>query len=165
MWQAIEKILLSDNSAIVLFFLVIIILLLAHLSNKGVLKWHTEKLTIGASEDERAIIRQQVEWTELEIESLASAEIFSRVNNVNEWRTKYILEKIFDEILQWIIFNHIKDSPEYISIKQEKIWNMTQTLVFREEFRSDEFKDFIYKEVDKIIKRLIFLRRQYGTSR
>lgn len=162
MWQAIEKILLSDNSVIVLFFLVIIILLLAHLSNKGVFKWHTEKLTIGASENERAIIRQQVEWAELEIESLASAEIFS---HVDEWRTKYILEKIFDEILQWIIFNHIKDSPEYISIKQEKIWNMTQTLVFREEFRSDEFKDFIYKEVDKIIKRLIFLRRQYGTSR
>lgn len=162
MWQAIEKILLSDNSATVLFFLVIIILLLAHLSNKGVFKWHTEKLTIGASENERAIIRQQVEWTELEIESLASAEIFS---HVDEWRTKYILEKLFDEILQWIIFNHIKDSPEYISIKQEKIWNMTQTLVVREEFRSDEFKDFIYKEVDKIIKRLIFLRRQYGTSR
>lgn len=162
MWQAIEKILLSDNSATVLFFLVIIILLLAHFSNKGVFKWHTEKLTIGASENERAIIRQQVEWTELEIESLATAEIFS---HVDEWRTKYILEKIFDEVLQWIIFNHIKDSPEYISIKQEKIWNMTQTLVVREEFRSDEFKDFIYKEVDKIIKRLIFLRRQYGTSR
>ena len=162
MWQAIEKILLSDNSATVLFFLVIIILLLAHLSNKGVFKWHTEKLTIGASENERAIIRQQVEWTELEIESLATAEIFS---HVDEWRTKYILEKLFDEVLQWIIFNHIKDSPEYISIKQEKIWNMTQTLVVREEFRSDEFKDFIYKEVDKIIKRLIFLRRQYGTSR
>lgn len=162
MWQAIEKILLSENSATVLFFLVIIILLLAHLSNKGVFKWHTEKLTIGASENERAIIRQQVEWTELEIESLASMEIF---NHVDEWRTKYILEKIFDEVLQWIIFNHIKDSPEYISIKQEKIWNMTQTLVVREEFRSDAFKDFIYKEVDKIIKRLIFLRRQYGTSR
>ena len=162
MWQAIEKILLSDNSAIVLFFLVIIILLLAHFSKKGVFKWHTERLTIGASENERAIIRQQVEWAELEIESLASMEIFS---NVDEWRTKYILEKMFDEILQWIIFNHIKDSPEYISIKQEKIWNMTQTLVVREEFRSDAFKDFIYKEVDKIIKRLIFLRRQYGTSR
>ena len=162
MWQAIEKILLSDNSSIVLFFLVIIILLLAHFSKKGVFKWHTERLTIGASENERAIIRQQVEWAELEIESLASMEIFS---HVDEWRTKYILEKMFDEILQWIIFNHIKDSPEYISIKQEKIWNMTQTLVVREEFRSDEFKDFIYKEVDKIIKRLIFLRRQYGTSR
>ena len=162
MWQAIEKILLSDNSAIVLFFLVIIILLLAHFSKKGVFKWHTERLTIGASENERAIIRQQVEWAELEIESLASMEIFS---HVDEWRTKYILEKMFDEILQWIIFNHIKDSPEYISIKQEKIWNMTQSLVVREEFRSDEFKDFIYKEVDKIIKRLIFLRRQYGTSR
>ena len=160
MWQAIEKILLSDNSATVLFFLVIIILLLAHFSKKGVFKWHTERLTIGASENERSIIRQQVEWAELEIESLASMEIFS---HVDEWRTKYILEKMFDEILQWIIFNHIKDSPEYISIKQEKIWNMTQTLVVREEFRSDEFKDFIYKEVDKIIKRLIFLRRQYGT--
>ena len=111
MWQAIEKILLSDNSVIVLFFLVIIILLLAHLSNKGIFKWHTEKLTIGASENERAIIRQQVEWTELEIESLASAEIFSHVNNVNEWRTKYILEKIFDEILQWIIFKtHLNTS-------------------------------------------------------
>ena len=162
MWQAIEKILLSDNSATVLFFLVIIILLLAHFSNKGVFKWHTEKLTIGASENERAIIRQQVEWAELEIESLAFTEIFS---HVDEWRTKYILEKLFDEILQWIIFNHIKDSPEYISIKQEKIWNMTQTLVVREEFRSEEFKDFIYKEVEKIIKRLVFLRRQYGTSR
>ena len=162
MWQAIEKILLSDNSTIVLFFLIVIMLLLAHFSKKGVFKWHTEKLTIGVSENERAIIRQQVEWAELEIESLAFAERFSRVD---EWRTKFILEKLFDEVLQWIIFNHITDSPEYISIKQEKIWNLTQTFVIKDEFKSEEFKDFIYKEVEKIIKRLVFLRRQYGTSR
>lgn len=162
MWQAIEKVLLSDNSAIVLFFLIVIMLLLAHFSKKGVFKWHTEKLTIGVSENERAIIRQQVEWAELEIESLAFTE---RFNNVNEWRTKFILEKLFDEVLQWIIFNHITDSPEYISIKQEKIWNLTQTFVIKDEFKSEEFKDFIYKEVEKIIKRLVFLRRQYGTSR
>lgn len=162
MWQAIEKILLSDNSAIILFFLIVIMLLLAHFSKKGVFKWHTEKLTIGVSENERAIIRQQVEWAELEIESLAFTE---RFNNVNEWRTKFILEKLFDEVLQWIIFNHITDSPEYISIKQEKIWNLTQTFVIKDEFKSEEFKDFIYEEVEKIIKRLVFLRRQYGTSR
>ena len=162
MWQAIEKILLSDNSTIVLFFLIVIMLLLAHFSKKGVFKWHTEKLTIGVSENERAIIRQQVEWAELEIESLAFTERFSRVD---EWRTKFILEKLFDEVLQWIIFNHITDSPEYISIKQEKIWNLTQTFVIKDEFKSEEFKDFIYKEVEKIIKRLVFLRRQYGTSR
>ena len=162
MWQAIEKILLSDNSAIVLFFLIVIMLLLAYFSKKGVFNWHTEKLTIGVSENERAIIRQQVEWTELEIESLAFTE---RFNHVDEWRTKFILEKLFDEVLQWIIFNHITDSPEYISIKQEKIWNLTQTFVIKDEFKSEEFKDFIYKEVEKIIKRLVFLRRQYGTSR
>lgn len=162
MWQAIEKILLSDNSTIILFFLIVIMLLLAHFSKKGVFKWHTEKLTIGVSENERAIIRQQVEWAELEIESLAFAE---RFNHVDEWRTKFILEKLFDEVLQWIIFNHITDSPEYISIKQEKIWNLTQTFVIKDEFKSEEFKDFIYKEVEKIIKRLVFLRRQYGTSR
>ena len=162
MWQAIEKILLSDNSTIILFFLIVIMLLLAHFSKKGVFKWHTEKLTIGVSENERAIIRQQVEWAELEIESLAFTE---RFNNVNEWRTKFILEKLFDEVLQWIIFNHITDSPEYISIKQEKIWNLTQTFVRKDEFKSEEFKDFIYEEVEKIIKRLVFLRRQYGTSR
>lgn len=162
MWQAIEKILLSDNSTIVLFFLIVIMLLLAHFSKKGVFKWHTEKLTIGVSENERAIIRQQVEWAELEIESLAFTERFS---HVDEWRTKFILEKLFDEVLQWIIFNHITDSPEYISIKQEKIWNLTQTFVIKDEFKSEEFKDFIYKEVEKIIKRLVFLRRQYGTSR
>ena len=162
MWQAIEKILLSDNSTIILFFLIVIMLLLAHFSKKGVFKWHTEKLTIGVSENERAIIRQQVEWAELEIESLAFTE---RFNNVNEWRTKFILEKLFDEVLQWIIFNHITDSPEYISIKQEKIWNLTQTFVIKDEFKSEEFKDFIYEEVEKIIKRLVFLRRQYGTSR
>lgn len=162
MWQAIEKILLSDNSTIVLFFLIVIMILLAHFSKKGVFKWHTEKLTIGVSENERAIIRQQVEWSELEIESLAFTE---RFNHVDEWRTKFILEKLFDEVLQWIIFNHITDSPEYISIKQEKIWNLTQTFVIKDEFKSEEFKDFIYKEVEKIIKRLVFLRRQYGTSR
>ena len=162
MWQAIEKILLSDNSTIVLFFLIVIMLLLAHFSKKGVFKWHTEKLTIGVSENERAIIRQQVEWSELEIESLAFTE---RFNHVDEWRTKFILEKLFDEVLQWIIFNHITDSPEYISIKKKKIWNLTQTFVIKDEFKSEEFKDFIYKEVEKIIKRLVFLRRQYGTSR
>lgn len=162
MWEAIEKLLLSDNAATILFFLIGIIVLLAYFSKKGVFKLHTERLTIGASEDERAIIRQQVEWAELEIQSLSA---LPRFVNVDSWRTKYILERFFDEVLQWVIFNHIKDSPEYISIKQEKIWNMVQMLVEKEEFKSDEFKDFTYKEVEKIIKRLVFLRRQYGASR
>lgn len=158
MWEALSKVLTSSNASTVLLFVIVIIALVAYFGKKGIFKWHTEKLTIGASEDERAIIRQQVEWTELEVESLARMPVF---DGVNEWRTKYILEKLFDEILQWIIFNHIKDSTEYIAIKQEKIWNMTQVLVEREEFQTDEFKDFVFAETEKIIKRLVFLRVKY----
>lgn len=158
MWEAISQVLTSGNATSVLAFLCLFILIVAYFGKKGILKWQTERLTIGASENERAIIRQQVEWTELEIDSLVTRPCFK---DADIWRTRFILSKCFDEVLQWIIFNHIKDSSEYIAIKQEKIWNMVQTLVVREDFQNDEFKFFIYEEVEKIIKRLVFLRHQY----
>ena len=161
MWEFLKSAAENGSLQSVLLFLGVIAVLVAYCGKHGIIKWHTDKVTIGASEAERAVIRQQVEWTELEVQSLARCTWF---DDADQWRTKYILERMFDEILQWIIFNHIKDSDSYISIKQEKLWNMTQMLVEKPEFTSDEFKDFVFNETDKIIKRLVQLRKSYITS-
>lgn len=158
MWETIKAVLTSDNVITILIFLVILILLVAILAKKGIFQFNGKGVQIGGDEDERAIIRQQTEWSQLFISSLRQLPIFE---NSDTYHTLYVLEKAFDEVLSWIVFNHISDSENYISIKQEKVWNLIQTLVMDKKFTTEEFKAVVFENTEVLIKRLVYIRKNY----
>lgn len=158
MWESIGNVLTSNNAIAVLITLLILVIVAAVLAKVGIFQFKGKGVTIGGDEDERAIIRQQTEWTQLFIQSMQQLPIFE---GSDTYHTLYILEKVFDEVLSWIVFNHISDSENYISIKQEKIWNLIQTLVTDKKFTSTEFKQVIYDNAEVLIKRLVYIRKNY----
>lgn len=158
MWESIGNVLTSNNAVAVLITLLILVIVAAVLAKVGIFQFKGKGVTIGGDEDERAIIRQQTEWTQLFIQSMQQLPIFE---GSDTYHTLYILEKVFDEVLNWIVFNHISDSENYISIKQEKIWNLIQTLVTDKKFTSTEFKQVIYDNTEVLIKRLVYIRKNY----
>lgn len=158
MWESIGNVLTSNNAIAVLITLLILVIVAAVLAKVGIFQFKGKGVTIGGDEDERAIIRQQTEWTQLFIQSMQQLPIFE---GSDTYHTLYILEKVFDEVLNWIVFNHISDSENYISIKQEKIWNLIQTLVTDKKFTSTEFKQVIYDNTEVLIKRLVYIRKNY----
>lgn len=158
MWDAIGTVLISPNGIQTLILLIVLIILVAIFAKRGIFRLNIKGVNIGGDEDERAIIRQQTEWSQLFISSMKQSPYFEDSDN---YYTLYVLEKAFDEVLNWIVFNHISDSENYISIKQEKIWNLIQTLVVDKKFTTDDFKRVIYENTEILIKRLVYIRRNY----
>lgn len=158
MWDTIKSVLTSDNALSVVIAIIVLIIIVAFLAKKGIFQLNVKGVTIGDNEDERAVIRQQTEWSQLFIQSMQQLPIFE---GTDTYHTLYILEKAFDEVLSWIVFNHISDSENYISIKQEKIWNLIQTLVTDKKFTSEDFKHTIYENTEVLIKRLVHIRKNY----
>lgn len=158
MWESISNVLTSGNAVAVLLTLIVLVVILAILAKKGIFQFNGKGVTIGDNEDERAVIRQQTEWSQLFIQSMRQLPIF---DGSDTYHTLYILEKAFDEVLSWIVFNHISDSENYISIKQEKVWNLIQTLVEDKKFTTEEFKQIIYSNTEVLIKRLVHIRKNY----
>ena len=158
MWESISNVLTSGNATAVLLTLIMLVIVLAILAKKGIFQFNGKGVTIGDNEDERAVIRQQTEWSQLFVQSMRQLPIFE---GSDTYHTLYILEKVFDEVLSWIVFNHISDSENYISIKQEKIWNLIQTLVIDKKFTTEEFRQIIYDNTETLIKRLVHIRKNY----
>lgn len=160
MWDFIKAVSTSVYIIPVLIFTLIVLCTVILLIKKGLISINTKAVKVGTSESERAIIRQQIEWVHLHCDSLEKS--LPHPQNYDIWRGKYILERMYDEIVDWITFNHICTSEGYISIKQERIWATIQSLVRKEEFSSPEFKEFIYNDTEYIIRRLVHIRQVYN---
>ena len=160
MWDFIKAVSTSVYIIPVLIFTLIVLLIVILLIKKGLISVNTKAVKVGTSESERAIIRQQIEWVHLHCDSLEKS--LPHPQNYDIWRAKYILERMYDEIVDWITFNHICTSEGYISIKQERIWATIQSLVRKNEFSTPEFKEFIYKDTEYIIRRLVHIRQVYN---
>lgn len=160
MWDFIKAVSTSVYIIPVLIFTLIVLLTVILLIKKGLISVNTKAVKVGTSESERAIIRQQIEWVHLHCDSLEKS--LPHPQNYDIWRGRYILERMYDEIVDWITFNHISTSEGYISIKQERIWATIQSLVRKNEFSTPEFKEFIYNDTEYIIRRLVHIRQVYN---
>ena len=111
---------------------------------------------------ERAIVRNQVNQAKLFCMALEN-----KINALIEHKTadgyyvKYILECVYDKMTEWIMYNHIENTEEYIESKQ---WEM-QSLVYSfnppDQFKTPEFQERINKWTAEIIGRLVSIRKLY----
>lgn len=159
MWEAISNVLNGENVFPVLFFLIFLILIFLLLIKTGVLSIRTNVIRIGSNEHERTIIRQQIEWTKLYCKGLEAK--IPHPEGYNKWRGLYISERIFDEIVTWITFNHISLNEDYVEIKQTRIINLVNSLTEKDEFRTEEFQEQIRREMKFVINKLIQIRKLY----
>lgn len=159
MWETIREFIGSPNATVILCFLLMFILISVILTKTGLLQIHTSSVQIGAADRERNIIRQQLDWIRLHLQGMEAG--LQKPENYNEYLGKYIIERCYDEYVDWITFNHISKSEAYIKIKQEKLVSLVMSLVSKDEFRTEDFKNSIRNDVDVSIKALIQIREVY----
>lgn len=164
MRESVEHILVSSNGVSIAFLFLLLVLLVIICSRLGLIKIKTDKLTIGieSSELERTIMRNQIEYTEVSLKAFEQK--IQKPDGYNIYRGKYVTERVFDEIVKWIAFNHIRTDDHYVGIKQAAIWDLVQTLVEKDQFRSDDFKDLVNKYVEKTIRNLVAIREEYSKN-
>ena len=162
MWDAIKAILTSTNASMVMASLLILVVIISTLSRRGILSINTKGLTLGADVQERDIIRQQVEWTHCFIAGLYSVIQPMTDNRYNGYYTKFILEIVYSEIVDWITFNHIKLDSDYISIKQAKVKAIVYSYDIDAKFRTPKFEKQIDEWVEEIINKLAAIRAVYN---
>ena len=161
MWQAISEVLRSGNAIQVLIFLAVIIGVFVLLVKTGILAVKTKHLRIGQVEREREIIRRQVETAHNFIMSI-EGKIDTEANQCNKYFTKYILERVYDKVIEWVMFNNISNSPMYVQDKQETICNLIYTFPIGSTFKTPEFKKRMQNWTSELITRLVQTREIYS---
>ena len=160
MWDAIARVLTNDNALVVLVFVMLFGFVLIILAMTGLVRIDTGAFKMGADHKERDIIRQQIDWSHSFITGLKS-QITADESKYNGYLTLYVLEVMFDEIVNWITFNHINLESDYISVKQERIRSLLHNMPISSEFRTKEFERKVDKWVEEIIRKLVLIRKVY----
>ena len=157
--QAIYGILTSSNALLVICGILLILIVLIKGIKEGYLRFNKAGVNISNADKERNIIRQQIDFTHTYLSSLEKELELGKT--VDKWRVKYVIERVYDEVIDWISFNHITDKGDYLHIKQEKVWYLIQSLVYKPEFQSEEFRLYSDEVVEHIINHLIKIRVLY----
>ena len=159
-WLA--NILNNPNSwkSFIFFFITLITLII--LVKKGIISFKGKGLTVGNNDErdiERTIIRSQIQYVKSAVSDFYDD--IPDFPNRDEWRLKYICEKIISVFTNIISFNHISREKIYRELKQSEIWAVIINNTTADIMTSDEFKDTVYAKTAEILDKLIEIREYY----
>lgn len=159
-WLA--SILNNPNSwkSFIFFFITLITLII--LVKKGIISFKGKGLTVGNNDErdiERTIIRSQIQYVKS-----AVSDFYDDIPDFpgrDEWRLKYICERIISVFTDIISFNHISKEKIYTEMKQASIWAVIINNTAADIMTSDEFKNVVYAKTEEILDKLISIREYY----
>lgn len=154
MWESVERLVNSGKA----WFVLIIIFLICLAVKLGYMKVKTDKILIGKTGGEkmRLVMLKQSEYAYYKC--MAFEKQIPRFEGYDEKLGKLIAEKAYDQVLGWIIANHIVTEPYYISNKQDIIWNIVVNETVDKRMRTEKFREKIDENVEQIIKQLVSIR-------
>jgi hypothetical protein len=130
------------------------------LGRTGLIKVNTKHVQIGNELTQRELVRRQVETAYTFVMSL-EGKIITDGSSYDRYLTKYILERVYDKVIEWIIFNHITMNQLYVQDKQENIENLVYTMVVDDDFKTPEFKRRMDNWVKELIEQLVQVKEIY----
>lgn len=160
MWETIKDVLTSGNAWFILIFLVAVIVIGLILGRCGLIKVNTKHVQIGNELTQRELVRRQVETAYTFVMSL-EGKIITEGSAYDRYLTKYILERVYDKVIEWIIFNHITTNQLYVQDKQDNIENLVYTMVVDDDFKTPEFKRRMDNWVKELIEQLVQVKEIY----
>ena len=160
MWETIKDVLTSGNAWFILIFLVAVIVIGVIFGRIGLIKVNTKHIQIGNELTQRELVRRQVETAYTFVMSL-EGKIITEGSTYDRYLTKYILERVYDKVIEWIIFNHITTNQLYVQDKQDNIENLVYTMVVDDDFKTPEFKRRMDNWVKELIEQLVQVKEIY----
>ena len=160
MWDAISSVLNSSNGSTVLAVLLICIFIAYVLVKGGLLSVHTDAIKIGARDVERNVIKQQLDYVWSHLEEMEAN--LPKSETYDKHLGREIILELYKEYSNWISFNHISRSEEYIRVKQNSLVMIVNKLTKDEKYKSEEFKEYIREDTQKTIIELLEIREVYS---
>ena len=106
-WLA--SVLTSSNAIPIIIIVVLLVVIIAILAKKGIVSFKGKGLIVGNGNDERdierTIIRSQIQYVKSAVSDFYDD--IPDFPNRDEWRLKYICEKIISVFTDFVSFNHI----------------------------------------------------------
>lgn len=165
-WLA--KIFESGNTVAIFIVAVVLVLIIAFLAKKGIVSFNGFGLKIDNGEnDEREIERTIIRSQMLFVKSVIS-DFYDDIPNFegrDEWRLKYVCERIISVFIDAIALNHITKESIYTEIKQKAVWAEIVNNTQAEVMTSDDFKRVVYAKTAEILEKLISIREYYNTEK
>lgn len=146
---------------------IILVVVLAVLAKIFKVQIKTDHIAIGGEDKrayyERAVVRNQVNQAKLFTMALEN-KILAMVDKPsdNGYYAKYVLECVYDKIMEWIMYNHIENTDEYIESKQWEIQSLVYSFNPPDQFKTPEFKERMDKWTAEIIGRMVSIRKLYS---
>lgn len=161
MWDSIANIVNGGNGIFILVFVLIVIIIAMLLSKSGMLNIHTSSFSLGAVTREREIIMRQIETAHTYIiEAMDMLEV-----DGNDYHIKYIFERIYDKVVEWVLFNHISTNQIYLDSKSMAVYNLIVSLNPPKSFDMIDAKKKIPEWVKSLIQQLMQIREYYSRQR
>ena len=153
----------GKNTIPIIIIAVLLVVIIAILAKKGIFSFNAFGLKIDNGNDERdierTIIRSQIQYVKS-----AVSDFYDDIPDFpgrDEWRLKYICEKIVSVFTDIISFNHISKEKIYTELKQASIWAVIINNTAADIMTSDEFKNVVYTKTAEILDKLITIREYY----
>lgn len=169
MWESLGKIFSSENGAFALICVSIVLLVVlglgALMAKLGILKINGKWLKMSNGMSERELVRRQAEAAHdfiMSIEGKLNIDVDK--TKWNGYYLKYILERVYDKSIEWIIFNHITTNQLYVQDKQDTICNLVYSMGIDDKFKTPEFKMRMCKWTRELIERLVCVKTLYSQN-
>ena len=160
MWEAIKEVLNGGNAVFILSFVLAVIILVVIFIRHGFISIRTKHVKIGKVKPEREIIRRQVETAHEFIMSIEGK--IPRTEQYGGYFTRYILERVYDKVIEWIMFNHITMSQMYVEDKQDCICNLVYLFDVGDDYKTPEFNCRMRTWTKELIEKLVQIRDLYS---
>ena len=170
MWEAVSSVFGGANGGWAMLLVLVLVAVAVYMAATGRLSVNTGKIRIGAADNEREVLRRQSEFLhvyclgrEYDIAKFG-AEHGMDTLEFGGYFAKYICERVYDKCMEWVLLNHVRDTPSYIALKQAEIWDLILMLNPSDIFKTEEFRKELDGWVVVVVRRLLTIRESFVTG-
>lgn len=149
---------LAGNGIWSLLTVVFVFLVLCLLVKKGILSFKGHGLTLGTADSESKIRNMQ----QLFSKSLFEGTVADLPKDCEYYHKRFVISQCLDEVERMIRENHITDDDTYIETEYQIIYSIVLKYTVIDYFRKDEFKTYLHDLIEKLVKQLVKIRKQYS---
>ena len=149
---------LANNGIWSLLTVVFIFLILCLLVKKGILNFKGHGLTLGTADSESKIRNMQ----QLYAKSLFEGTVADLPKDCEYYHKRFVISQCLDEVERMIRENHITDDDTYIETEYQIIYSIVLKHTTIDYFRKDDFKTYLHDLIEKLVKQLVKIRKQYS---
>lgn len=149
---------LANNGIWSLLTVVFIFLILCLLVKKGILSFKGHGLMLGTADSESKIRNMQ----QLYAKSLFEGTVADLPKDCEYYHKRFVISQCLDEVERMIRENHITDDDTYIETEYQIIYSIVLKHTTIDYFREDEFKTYLHDLIEKLVKQLVKIRKQYS---